>query len=295
MGTAAIERTTPIETTPPFPGLVVEVKNWQTIQKTRIRVETPIKGYLRNIGVIEKDAKPALDELLALSIQNGAPLWMVDQLHLMKSAEKEAAKRIQAQWKHHPLAPWVETVPGVGPHSCAVVVGMLNGDPAVAYPIRREGPRGASRWIMEEPFERTLAQLWQYCGYGDPTVRRYAGMPQDAALRLGNPLLKSQLHLMAEDAVKCNGAPDKNGRERPLSPYRAVYDARRAETADRLHERSCSRCGPSGHPAQPGSPWSKKHQMFDAHRILLKYGFLKDLRLASRRLQHGMAGAGDDE
>jgi hypothetical protein len=67
------------------------------------------------------------------------------------------------------------------------------------------------------------------------------------------------------------------------SPYRAIYDARRAATADRVHETPCVRCGPSGKPAQPGTPWSAGHQLADALRIVSKE-ILKDLWREAKRI-----------
>lgn len=58
--------------------------------------------------------------------------------------------------------------------------------------------------------------------------------------------------------------------KQPSWPYRAVYNNRRAETFDRVHDKPCVRCGPSGNPAEAGSPWSKTHQHADALRIVGK-------------------------
>ena len=70
------------------------------------------------------------------------------------------------------------------------------------------------------------------------------------------------------------------------SPYRAVYDARRAATEGRLHAAPCVRCGPSGKPAAEGTPWSKGHQHADALRIVSK-AILKDLWRAAREVHAG--------
>jgi hypothetical protein len=65
------------------------------------------------------------------------------------------------------------------------------------------------------------------------------------------------------------------------SAYRAVYDEARAQYAEKLHAAPCVRCGPSGKPAQPGSPWSAGHQHAAALRRVSK-AVLKDLWAASR-------------
>lgn len=63
-------------------------------------------------------------------------------------------------------------------------------------------------------------------------------------------------------------------------PYRIVYEERRKVTSNRVHAESCVRCGPSGHPAQPGSPWSAGHQLGDALRFVGKE-ILRDLWVAA--------------
>lgn len=67
------------------------------------------------------------------------------------------------------------------------------------------------------------------------------------------------------------------------SPYRAIYDDARAKYADAVHTAECVRCGPSGKPAQPGSPLSPGHQNARAIRIVCKE-FLKDVWREAKRI-----------
>ena len=69
---------------------------------------------------------------------------------------------------------------------------------------------------------------------------------------------------------------------------RDVYDKRKAATEGRLHATACVRCGPSGKPAQPGSPWSDGHRHADALRIVSKV-LLRDLWVAARDIHLGHA------
>lgn len=62
--------------------------------------------------------------------------------------------------------------------------------------------------------------------------------------------------------------------------YRQFYDWARAVAADKVHAVECVRCGPSGKPAQPGTPWNPGHQHAHALRIVGKE-LLRDLWLAS--------------
>lgn len=67
------------------------------------------------------------------------------------------------------------------------------------------------------------------------------------------------------------------------SPYRTVYDAGRAKYAEALHPAECRRCGPTGKPAQPGSPLSAGHQHARALRLVVKT-ILRDLWLEAREV-----------
>ena len=52
--------------------------------------------------------------------------------------------------------------------------------------------------------------------------------------------------------------------------YRDVYVSAREAADGRLHTAECVRCGPSGRPARPGSPWSNGHAHAHALRIVGK-------------------------
>lgn len=160
--------------------------------------------------------------------------------------EHDAELELKRAWRIHPLAAWAKGYHGLGEKSIARLIAIV-GDPA------------------ERP---NVAKLWAYSGHGNPNRTRAKGMTQAELFKLGNPRAKKQVWLIATSLLKAGN------RER--------YDARRAVTADRLHERPCVRCGPAGKPAATGSPWSLAHQHHDALRIVGK-GFLKDLWIAARQ------------
>lgn len=162
------------------------------------------------------------------------------------------------------LVTWQKSQRGIGEKLAARLLGHL-GDPCIATPHHWEGTGSNRVLIADAPFERTVAQLWQYCGVGDPNRRKHKGMTADEAFALGNPKLKMLLHLHAESCVKAASGD-----------YRDVYDDARATYADRLHAADCVRCGPSGKPAIEGSPWSKGHQHAAALRKVAKE-ILRDL------------------
>jgi len=185
----------------------------------------------------------------ALERDFGASLPALDivQDHLA-AVEHEAELELKRAWRKHPLRQWATDYPGVGEKLIARLIAET-GDPG-----ERPNP----------------AKLWAYCGLGDPARKRKAGMTQEEAFKLGNPKAKKICWLIGESFVKVNRGP---GREH--------YDAARAKYADRVHDGPCIRCGPSGKPALPGSPWSLKHQHEAAKRYAVKM-FLKDLWIASR-------------
>jgi hypothetical protein len=175
---------------------------------------------------------------------------------------------------------WQQAEKGVGEHLMARLLGHL-GPVDVATPkawadnqafdpskpsSRTDNPKRVL--IDQEPYRRTVSQLWAYCGVGDPTRKKRTGMSQEDAFKLGNPTAKMLLWNLAVACVRSTGH------------YREVYDKRRFATTDREHAAPCVRCGPSGHPAETGSPWSKGHQHADALRIVGKE-ILRDLWLAA--------------
>lgn len=164
---------------------------------------------------------------------------------------------------------WQASTLGLGEPTFARLLGHL-GHPRHAIPWRWEGKGKDGRILVPDPpYERNIGQLWSYCGVGDPTRRRRAGMNAEAALACGSPRLRSLLFVISECCVKVGAGP-----------YRAVYDEARVQYATRTHAAPCPPCGPPGRPAPEGSPWSKKHQHVAAMRKVAKE-VLRDLWLAA--------------
>jgi hypothetical protein len=147
------------------------------------------------------------------------------------------------------LRDWQARTAGIGESTLARLLG-ITGDPRMAYPKHWEGTGSERHLVEDEPHERTIGQLWQYCGHGAPKNRHVAG---DAAALMANgqPDAKKLVHLMAAAQVKTNA---KGG-----SGYRWKYDAEKAKYAERVHSKDCEG-GFSGalyvkcktHPAQDG-------------------------------------------
>lgn len=166
------------------------------------------------------------------------------------------------------LVAWQEESPGLGPNYVGRLLGHL-GDPYVAIPHRWEGTGEDRTLMVGEPYVRTIAQLWQFCGHGDPTRRhKVKGISAEELAAAGSPTLKMLVHLNAESCMK-----QKSG-----TRYRDIYEAARLKYEDRVHAVPCVRCGPSGRPAGEGTPWKKGHQMAAALRVVGKE-LLRDMWL----------------
>lgn len=190
--------------------------------------------------------------VLAVEQTFGGSLPHLDAvLEQLVRVERIAKADLERAWRMHPLAPWAKTVYGLGELSIARLVATI-GDPA-----ERPNP----------------AKLAAYCGHGEPERSRLPkGATRAEVLARGNPRAKVRVWLIARQFVRTPGCP-----------YRGVYDAARARYADRVHAAPCSRCGPRGHPAPAGSPWSPGHQHAAAIRLVGKV-FLRDLWREARRV-----------
>lgn len=174
---------------------------------------------------------------------------------IINDAEHQATLNLQRIMRRHPLGPWIKAQKGVGDKQAARLLAVI-GDPYI----------NAS---TGQP--RTVSALWAYCGHGDPARRRRKGMTQADLFALGSPDAKKRIWGIAASCLKAQG------------PYADVYYARKDATVGREHVTECVRCGPSGKPAQPGSPWSDAHRHADALRVVGK-AFLRDLWIEARRL-----------
>ena len=187
----------------------------------------------------------------------------------LKATEEAARKMMVACYKRvvpTELIEWQKNTRGLGDSTIARILGHL-GDPYIATPHWWEGT-GEKRTLMQgEPYVRTISQLWQYCGHGDPMRRPIKGMTAEQAAAMGSPRLKMLVHLQAECCMKAGG------------PYRDLYDQVRAAVEDKTHTVACVRCGPSGKPKEPGTPWNLGHQHAHALRLVGK-AILRDMWLA---------------
>jgi hypothetical protein len=128
-------------------------------------------------------------------------------------------------------------------------------------PPMSSAPRSRT-WVIDSYYERTVSQLWQFSGVGDPARSKIPkGAVQADLMARGKPRAKKQLWLIAGSMLKAGN--------------RDVYDARRLVTAERVHLKPCPQCH-----AKTGEPWKPGHQHADALRIVAKR-FLQDMFVAA--------------
>jgi hypothetical protein len=213
------------------------------LERSRIATENRIRSLREVKGLAGSPEEERLD-----SIAMG-----------LAEAERRATNELKKAVKAHPLGDWIGGQLGVGEKQAGRLLGVL-GDPA----FRLDPETG-------EATERTVSQLWSYCGYGDAKLQvRRRGEKGN-----WNATLKMRAYLIAESCMK-----------QKASSYRAVYDEARSKYADAVHADECKRCGPSGKPAQPGSPLNDGHKHARALRLVAK-AFLRDLWEEARRVHVG--------
>jgi hypothetical protein len=118
----------------------------------------------------------------------------------LAAIEHEATLALQRTLRKHPLGPWVKQTVGVGEKQGARLIAAI----------------GDVYWnTLEDRPRRGPAELWAYCGYA-PGQKRRKGVKGN-----WNAQAKMRAYLIAESCIK-----------QRHSPYRAVYDAARANWVD---------------------------------------------------------------
>lgn len=163
-----------------------------------------------------------------ISPRQNRPVLIDDQTlaDIMESSDRQEAMLKKAMIRAFKtsaphLVTWADTQRGIGIPTLARLIGVI-GSPAVAFPHHWEGDGKDNRVLVaDEPFNRTLRQLWQYSGYGDAELKRRKGMSAEEAMRMGNQRAKMLLFLMVQGVVK---ATKPGGNE----PYRVLFDETKA-------------------------------------------------------------------
>lgn len=271
------------------PLLYLLAESLTDLERTRIAAENRLRQLTRT--ATDKDGLERGfglgDDVPAVKAQR----MIADSL---LAAEHGADLALRRRLRGHPLGPWVTATAGVGPRQGARLIACI-GDPY---------------WNTLHDRPRTVSELWAYCGLhvlpGVPSVgdaqsgiqnapdggdgdvghhdadthRVLAGVA--AKRRKGQQSnwssdAKMRAYLVATSCLKvrkaschlCDGSTEHVA-NCACSPYRIVYDARRAHTA-------------VTHP-----DWPLGHSHNDALRIASK-ALLKDLWREARRVHGGAA------
>lgn len=228
----------------PFIALAADVLD--DLEKVRIANQ----NRLRQLTRTEEDSDGE-ERGFGLTLDHPDVARLAAMVDALAKAEHQAELNLNRLMRAHPLGPWIRQARGVGEKQGARLLAAI-GDPY---------------WNDLHDRPRQVSELWSYCGYGDAAkqVRRKGQQVN------WSPDAKMRAHLVAVSIVKAGG------------PYREVYDRAREKHVDATHAAPCVRCGPSGHPAQPGSPISAGHQHARGLRAVAKE-VLRDLWREAERL-----------
>lgn len=253
------------------------------LERTRIANE----NRLRQLTRTEADSDGE-ERGFGLSLEHPQVSRLAEIVTSMQKLEHEATLNLQKTMRTHPLGPWVARTKGVGEKQGARLISIIR-DPY---------------WNDLHDRPRLVSELWAYCGLhvlpaAQSTPDAQAGSGGGGSKPGDADLSPSGAHFgpvgvapSRQRGVKANWSQDAKMRvylvaasciKQSSSPYRPIYDEARLKYETSIHQVPCKRCGPSGHPALPGSPLSKGHQHARAMRLVMKT-ILRDLWLESKEL-----------
>jgi hypothetical protein len=176
---------------------------------------------------------------------------------------------------------WARGVPGLASGELfARILGGI-GHPRVAIPLRWEGsdliPAGP-------PFERTLRQLWSYCGIGDPRrnprkdILGHSPTREDVLAGGKRTTVRPLLHTFTSYVVRSHTRSETVRN----SAFWMLYEKTKEESQGKTHQWQCQNkaippmrsngCGTVAHPewGAPGSVWRPGHIDMHAQRLMAK-------------------------
>lgn len=247
------------------------------LERTRIANE----NRLRQLTRTETDSDGE-DRGFGLPLDHPDVARLAGVVDGIAALEHQATLNLNRAMRKHPLGPWMKAQCGIGEKQGARLLAAI-GDPY---------------WNTLHNRPRTVSELWAYCGLH--VIRADQGADETHCPFVGAEL-NGHPSYTTSDAQPCVAGVAARRRKGERANWstaakmrawniagsmlkagnRELYDKRKAATEGRTHLTPCVRCGPSGKPAQPGTPWSDGHRHADALRITSK-ALLKDLWLASR-------------
>lgn len=187
------------------PEAAIALRNWARmyadIQQARIALANRAAGRCAQCdkraqnckcGSKKRDIHYPVDPLVFQAAAKG-----------LEETEKAFATQMKRAFcKAFPLlSAWQKATTGIGDHTLARLLGEI-GHPRVAVPHHWEGSGEDRILIADEPYLRSVSQLWAYCGHGDPARKAVKGMGAEDVFALGRPSAKMIVHLMALGAIK---------------------------------------------------------------------------------------------
>jgi hypothetical protein len=240
------------------------------------------------------------------TIDAGIAEAMLDSVRAIEADMRKLLMDVYEQFVPEPIRVWATTIPGLATGELFPRICGVTGNPQVAVPW--EWPEGAKFPVQAgDPYRRTLRQLWQWAGAGDPRTVPYSdvlGHPVTRAdkLRAGKRTqLRPLLHTWSSGLLKSASPVTKEGSAKlgqPMSQraaesrYWQVFCAEREKGQAKVHEHTCRNhkrapysngCATVAHPewGEPGSPWRPGHVLAHAHRVVQKE-LLRDFWRAAR-------------
>jgi hypothetical protein len=302
----ARQRDHPTVAPPPTPGsgdpadviLAICADLLDDLERVRIATENRVRSLGQVKGL---DGTP--EEARMVGIMDG-----------IKALEHDAELQVQRAMRGHPLGQAVKAMKGVGDKQAGRLLAAI-GDPYIhgvtgeprtvsqlwaycGYHVLRsghrssddhkptagadssrggdagQGPDGFQAWDAGVAPSRARGQRANW--NADAKMRAHL-VAKKCVLQLRKPCVKPEGQTWADHVEGCQ-----------CGAYRTTYDEGRRKYADAVHQVECRRCGPSGKPAQPGSPLSLGHQEARALRLVAK-AVLRDLWIAAREV-HEAAG-----
>lgn len=278
------------------PSLYLAAEVVDDLERVRIANENRLR-------ILTRDVEDSDGETRGFGLTEDHPdvARLAGIIDAMRQLEHDAVVGLQKRMRAHPLGPWVKAQRNIGDKQAARLIAAI-GDPY--WNTLHNRPRTVSElWafcgLHTVPADQSKTDIQgAFVGGGqtgsDPgqiSAETHNSIAWVAARRRKGQranwsnTAKMRAYVIAESCMKglvkpCARLGDDvhatHVEDCTCSPYRLVYDARRAVTVGRVHAQPCPRCGPSGKPAQPGSPWSLKHAQADALRIVSKQ-ILRDL------------------
>lgn len=230
-----------------------------------------IRFLARTLDDLERLRVATSNRVRAAQEEGDLPPALPALAEVLEQQEHQIRLALQKTWKKHYLYPWSSTLNGVKGGTLLPRLIAEMGDPYIATPMAGfRAPDGSWKVVADgEPFERTLRQLWRYCGLGDPADKQRRGASEQEARRGGNPIIRKRVWLIVDQFIRHR-----------TEPYRGIYDLQKA--------------------AKVEAGWKLGHAENHARRIVMKE-FLRDMWRTARAAQataddqRFCGGAGDTE